>query len=84
MWYSLGLPHKLLVPAENISIENGEKVELEIEVHDMAGNLVTQPKLSVQCKVCWQKYAKSISKRISIWLFIYFVVRWFNLLTFML
>ncbi|XP_022088750.1 structural maintenance of chromosomes flexible hinge domain-containing protein 1-like [Acanthaster planci] len=49
---SPGQPHSLHVPTfvEEISIENGQALNVTIEVRDKAGNITVHPKLDVTCK----------------------------------
>ena len=48
-----GPPEKLVViPAlEEISLENGSPLQLQVHVQDKAGNNTAQPRLNVVCKV---------------------------------
>ncbi|KAM6971565.1 structural maintenance of chromosomes flexible hinge domain-containing protein 1 [Tautogolabrus adspersus] len=50
-----GNPHSLHVRPEldPITVENGHPVKFDVEIHDEAGNITTNPKQIVQCKVPW-------------------------------
>ena len=52
-----GQPCSLHVPTfdEDITIENGQALTVDIEVRDKAGNVTMHPKLNVNCKVRIQK-----------------------------
>ena len=45
----------MVLPDGILSMENGDPQEFDIEVHDVSGNLTTQPKLQVVCKVRFHK-----------------------------
>ncbi|XP_060920639.1 structural maintenance of chromosomes flexible hinge domain-containing protein 1 [Labrus mixtus] len=48
-----GKPHSLHVKPEDepVTVENGDTVKFNVEVHDEAGNITAYPKQIVQCKV---------------------------------
>ena len=48
-----GPPHSLSVlpEEEELSLENGQPLKLEVEVRDKAGNLANANKMNVVCKV---------------------------------
>ncbi len=48
----IGPPFKILVTPDEVSMENGNPVKFDVEVHDEADNITTQPKLNVVCRVC--------------------------------
>ena len=49
-----GPPHSLKIsPEEEITTENGKSVQYDVEVRDQAGNMTTQPRMQVVCKVCF-------------------------------
>ena len=47
-----GLPSLIEVSEDQIVVENGEKFQLDVAVKDIAGNLTSQPRMNVCCKVC--------------------------------
>ena len=49
--FYLGLPSVMNVSPELIEIEHGDTFKLNVEVRDVAGNLTSQPRLNVVCKV---------------------------------
>ena len=67
------MPHSLLVlPDGMLVMDNGDPQEFDVEVHDISGNLATQSKLQVVCKVrCKEEIRREnmrfqISHRISL------------------
>ena len=38
-------------PMSEIEVENGNDLAFEVEIMDQAGNITTQPRLGVTCKV---------------------------------
>ncbi|XP_065844298.1 structural maintenance of chromosomes flexible hinge domain-containing protein 1-like [Oscarella lobularis] len=46
-----GIPASIFVPNGDITIENGTRISVEVEVRDVGGNVTSQPGLNVVCEL---------------------------------